>query len=33
MGVAKTCISEVCAKEHEVKAFGLLNGVWGLGKK
>lgn len=32
MGVAKTCISEICEKEHELKAFGMLNGMWGLGK-
>jgi MFS family permease len=31
MGVAKTCISEICSKEHELKAFGMLNGIWGLG--
>jgi hypothetical protein len=33
MGVAKTCISEICEKEHELKAFGMLNGMWGLGKR
>jgi hypothetical protein len=31
MGIAKTCISEVFPKEHELRAFGMLNGVWGLG--
>ena len=31
MGVAKTCISEIFVKEHELKAFGILNGMWGLG--
>jgi len=29
MGVAKTCLSEICkTKEHEIKAFGWLNGIW-----
>ena len=32
MGVAKTCISEICCKEHELRAFGILNGMWGLGE-
>ena len=32
MGVAKTTITEfVSCKAHEVRAFGYLNGVWGLG--
>ena len=31
MGVAKTCISEIVCKQHELKAFGMLNGMWGLG--
>ena len=32
MGIAKTCVSEICCKDHELKAFGLLNGMWGLGE-
>eukprot|EP01039_Chlorochromonas_danica_P004742 gene4742-5193_t len=32
MGVAKTVVTEIChTKEHEVQAFGYLNGIWGLG--
>ena len=31
MGIAKTCISEIFPRCHELKAFGMLNGVWGLG--
>lgn len=32
MGVAKTCVSEIVqTKEHEMKAFGYLNSIWGLG--
>lgn len=32
MGVCKTVVTEmVLCKEHEVRAFGFINGVWGLG--
>lgn len=32
MGIAKASITEVCAtKEHQLRAFGTLNGVFGLG--
>lgn len=32
MGVCKTVVTEmVSCKEHEVRAFGYINGVWGLG--
>eukprot|EP01038_Epipyxis_sp_PR26KG_P013214 gene13214-17713_t len=32
MGIAKTAITEIVStKEHEVRAFGYLNGIWGLG--
>jgi MFS family permease len=32
MGIAKTYISECCKdKDHELRAFGYLNGTWGLG--
>ncbi len=32
MGVAKTCVTEIVHnKEQEVAAFGILNGIWGVG--
>lgn len=32
MGVAKVCVTEIMTnKEHEMKGFGILNGIWGLG--
>ena len=31
MGIAKTVISEICIKDHQLRGFGMLNGVWGLG--
>jgi len=32
MGIAKTSLSEICkTKEHEIRGFGYINGVWGLG--
>ena len=31
MGIAKTCISEIFPRCHELKAFGMLSGMWGLG--
>jgi hypothetical protein len=32
MGICKTVVTEmVSCKEHEVRAFGYINGVWGLG--
>ena len=29
MAIAKTCVSEICTKDQEMRGFGLLNGVWG----
>jgi MFS family permease len=32
MGVAKVCVTEIVqCKEHELRGFGMLNGIWGLG--
>lgn len=32
MGICKTCITEIVStKEHELKGFGIINGIWGLG--
>ena len=32
MGIAKVCVSEICkCKQHELRGFGWINGVWGLG--
>ena len=31
MAAAKTCITEICSKENEGRAFSYLNGVWGMG--
>lgn len=33
MGIAKTVVTEIThSKRQEIKAFGIINGVWGLGK-
>jgi MFS family permease len=30
VGVSKTCISEICGKDHEVRGMGIMLGCWSI---